>query len=148
MPSLNGGGPTSRWSVPPGAGGVLAPSAPSRTTPDSSRAKAGATNQGPGARERLRTTQLHHSLDLAEPHGLEYLEALSDHAGHVQRHGVAGGGVGGEVVVERLAGDRDHFGFEGSRGGESESIGRSHSRPSDSLSGGALFDEDILFAVT
>src|SRR5437868_657289 len=99
MPSEKGGGGTSSRSDPPAAGGAFGPSAAGRVNPDSNK-----------MRRLLRTAQLHHSLYFAEPHGLEKLQTLPDDAGKIHRHGVAGLRIGGEVSVERFAGEYDHFG--------------------------------------
>src|ERR1035441_7222540 len=91
MPSENGGGGTSRCSEGLVATGGLVPSAASRTSPDSARTMAIA---------RLRTAHLHHALNLAQPHGLEELQAVADDARKVQRYRVSGVGMGGKVAIQ------------------------------------------------
>ncbi len=61
-------------SGPPGDG-VLLPSAASNLAPDSAN-----TKTANGSERFSGTAQLHHPLNLAEPHGLEQLQPLADHA--------------------------------------------------------------------
>src|SRR5262249_32795344 len=115
-------------------GGVFGPSAAGRVSPDSMKMRA-----------TLRTTRLHHALNLAKPHGLEELQALSDHRGKVHRDRVPGIRVRGKVGGESLAGKGNDLGFELGGRGERELIGRDERRPSDRLSGRALFYQHVLF---
>src|ERR1700674_3801021 len=89
MPSENGGGGTSRRSGTVGLWGFWVPSAASRTSANSGRRI-----------PCLRTAQLHHALDLTQPHRLEELQPLADNARQVHRYCVAGSGVGRKETVK------------------------------------------------
>src|ERR1035438_10147116 len=94
MPSENGGGGTSRCSDELVATGGLVPSAASKSSPDSARAVPIA---------RLRTARLHHALDLAQPHGLEELQALADDTRKVESYLVSSVRMRGKVAGHGLA---------------------------------------------
>src|SRR5215471_13510522 len=99
MPSLNGGGGVSTRCV-----FCAATAAASKATPDSTAIP-------------LRTAKLHRPLHLAQPHRLEELQPLADNFGEVEGDGLTDGRVRGEVRVERLAGEGNHFRFEGCSAG-------------------------------
>src|SRR5262249_20152595 len=93
MPSENGGGGTSTLSGPV-AEGVFRPSAAtSRANPDSTDSAAAAM------RRLLYTAQLHHALNLAQPHGLEEMQALADDARQIPGDDLPGLRVLGEITV-------------------------------------------------
>ena len=77
----------------------------------------------------LRTPHLHHALHLAYPHRLEQLQTFPNYRGQVQRNGVPGFRVRGEVLAQCLAGKRDHFGFERRRGRQREPVRRNQGGP-------------------
>src|SRR5579863_2050549 len=81
IPSENGGLGTSRRSETLAAEGALPLSAAGNPRPDSTRMRQMPAPAGmPVRHHSLRTAQLHHALDFAQPHCLEQLQAVSDHA--------------------------------------------------------------------